>query len=313
VKLCGASISRCSVCGTAVAPSRIRRQQGCPRHPDAEVVAATCTKAIKPEMECCKIHGAGAPQLKAAAAERLVESKARSLLEVRGVTPVGNPLQALAQLIGEATAMKDYFLDRVNDLQTLTVTDQLGREDVRALLGAYERAMDRCGRLLVDASKLHIEAHLFGMEVRSDEQQVQQLLDAVLPVLALVPKPLAVVLRKAVADRLRAVAHGESMPRLPDLPVYVPAPPAGPVPAALEPAPSPPDDEPSCVEEPASSEREMDVVSDDDVEIVEEVPATASVERFVFVQDPTSYVPERLYPGQRDPSQSYAANLRQEW
>ena len=49
----------------------------------------------------CRAHGGGAPQVKAAADRRLAMNEALAELARRGITPVDNPLAALAEVAGE--------------------------------------------------------------------------------------------------------------------------------------------------------------------------------------------------------------------
>ena len=220
-RLCGASITRCGDCGTAVAPSRVRQGLVCPRHPDAENVGGTCEKRLSAGTVRCPIHGGRGPQAVNRAAERGLEGEISALLEGQDVAPVNNPLRALSELLGEVTAVKDSFRDRVDELRSLTVEDQLGREDVRALLGAYERSLDRLGKLLVDASRLNLDSRIVAVEQAVAVSAARQFVDTVLPVLGLAPPELAALMRETLADRLRAFDAGRPFPPLPVPPRFV--------------------------------------------------------------------------------------------
>jgi len=124
-------------------------------------------------------------------------------LKSYGFTPVSDPLTALADLAGEVTAMKQYFLGRVNALREEELTSQttLGAEQVHAILSAYERALDRCARVLTDMAKLNLDERL----VRVNEAVARGLgrtLDHVLgdPTLAITTAQRAGILRLLAAE-----------------------------------------------------------------------------------------------------------------
>lgn len=198
---------RCTVCGRAVAPSRVRRDLGCPRCPDADVIDGTCERRLSGGLTRCKHHGGSLTKSKVAATERRLEEEVTRLLADRTPGPVTNPLEAFQLLLGEVLAVKEAFAERVAELQHLTVTDQLGREDVRALLAAYERALDRAGRLLVDAARLGIDERL----VRLAEAHGALIAETVRVVVAGLPEPLAAWLRKSIAAQLRAQRPDSSL------------------------------------------------------------------------------------------------------
>ncbi len=236
-RLCGASIFRCGECGTAVAGSRVRRGETCPRHDGAETVAGTCEKRLPAGTLKCSIHVGQAPAVVAKAAERSIDNDVRRLLDGQDLAAVTNPLAALAELLGEAKGLKDAFRQRVDELQRLTVTDQVGRQDAAPLLAAYERGLDRFGRLLVDAARLNLDERIIAIEIAAAESQAKQFVDVILPVLDLAPPELARVMRRALADRLRTVDSGEPFPLLPtDVPRYILA---ADHPTVDEPAPGP--------------------------------------------------------------------------
>lgn len=82
----------------------------------------------------CVAHGGAAPQVRRAAARRLAsEQVARKLAEVE-VTPIGDPLEELERLAGEAIALKNFLASRVAAIEQAESShaDTL-RKHVRAL------------------------------------------------------------------------------------------------------------------------------------------------------------------------------------
>ena len=88
-------------------------------------------------------------------------------------------MRQLQLVAAEALALKNLFADRVEALSDLTYSDQGDHEDVRAVLHAYERALDRCDRVLTGMVKLDLDIRL----VRLSEAQAVLLMQAVEAVL----------------------------------------------------------------------------------------------------------------------------------
>jgi len=131
-----------------------------------------------------------------------VEREAERLLYRRDATPVDNPLEALQSLAGRALALEQTIGGIVNDLSSLRYGNE-GGEHLRAEVAVLERAMDRCGRLLVDIAKLNIDERL----ARIGEQQANLITAAVVAVLdelGLSPEQQTEA-RRGVARHLRAV------------------------------------------------------------------------------------------------------------
>jgi len=151
----------------------------------------------------CKLHGGTLNGSQAAGARDLLVRDANRALKSYGFTPVSDPLTALADLAGECTAMKTYFGDRVSSLREQELTSQTvrGQEQVHALLSAYERALDRCGKVLTDMARLGLDERL----VRVNEVVASSLgrsLDHVLgnPALGITADQRAGILRLLAAE-----------------------------------------------------------------------------------------------------------------
>ena len=124
----------------------------------------------------CHAHGGRAPQVKAAAARRLAETKVRKALDEVGVREVTNPLEELRALTGEVVAWKDALATHVAHLEDrYRYQDAKGGEQLRAEVALYERALDRAGKLLETWARLGIDAMLADMQVRVTSTQVDAL------------------------------------------------------------------------------------------------------------------------------------------
>lgn len=120
----------------------------------------------------CRVHGGSAPQVKAAAARRLAESKARRALDDVGVREVDNPLHELRALTGEVVAWKDALANHVAALEDrYRYSDAKGAEQLRAEVALYERAMDRAAKLLETWARLGLDAMLAEADLRVRDAQ----------------------------------------------------------------------------------------------------------------------------------------------
>ena len=102
----------------------------------------------------CRMH------LGKKAAAVILEAEAARLLYRHDATPCGDPLEALQRLAGRALALEETIGQLVNDLTSIRYEDVKGAEQLRAEVAVLERAMDRCGHLLVDIAKLNIDERL---------------------------------------------------------------------------------------------------------------------------------------------------------
>ena len=102
----------------------------------------------------CRMHLGKKP------AATILEAEAVRLLYRHDATPCGDPLEALQRLAGRALALEETIGQLVNDLGEIRYEDAKGTEQLRAEVAVLERAMDRCGHLLVDIAKLNIDERL---------------------------------------------------------------------------------------------------------------------------------------------------------
>lgn len=126
----------------------------------------------------CATHGGSAPQVRAAAAERVLDDQVRELLAQLGTpkgAPVDNPLDALARLAGQILSFKDAVGELVNELREIRYTDSKGSEQLRSEVALYERAMDRAITVLAAMARLKIDERLVAIS----ELQAEMLFRAV--------------------------------------------------------------------------------------------------------------------------------------
>jgi hypothetical protein len=177
----------------------------------------------------CYTHGGATPQVRAKAAERVLEAQVSREIGRQGWEPVGNPVEAYADNAGEVLAFKDRLRERVELLDDWTMRiaafgggegeEGEGRqlmamgEQVRAYVAAYERALDRAERTLARMIGLGLDAKL--IELRADayrQASASRLYDVITKVLGdlgLTPEQQGLV-PGSVARHLRDAAQIET-------------------------------------------------------------------------------------------------------
>lgn len=138
-----------------------------------------CTQVAKAGTEppACKAHGANLGSVTSQhAAARIVEGRQADRLVIilaehgekfLHPDPIGNPLAELLELAAEIKAFKEVMRQvtayLVSRERIRSAHDKVG-EQLRAEVMLYERAMERLAKILIDISKLGIEARLAGVE-----------------------------------------------------------------------------------------------------------------------------------------------------
>lgn len=179
---------------------------------------APCGNYPLPNQVVCRLHGGASPVALEHARRRAAEERARVALAQRWADgaeqAVADPLTELARIADEAVAFKDYLRDQVTSLngvltywQEKDYLDGEGgvewtkaAEDIRAVVAAYERALDRCARILANIVKLDLAGRL--LEV--NQAKANSIADAVRSGLGQVDMPAEIrrAAQSAIADAL---------------------------------------------------------------------------------------------------------------
>jgi hypothetical protein len=155
----------------------------------------------------CRKHFGNAPNvIKAAERERL-DHEVREALAALDVAPVDDPLTELQKLAGQVVAWKDAMAGKVNELTDLRYEGSLHGEQLRAEVALWERAMDRCERVLVSMARLNLDERL----ARISEAQGRLILAVMLGAFRELDlsAELQQALRPAVARQLRQAAAAD--------------------------------------------------------------------------------------------------------
>lgn len=121
----------------------------------------------------CRFHGGKAKQVRVKAQRRLAEKKAAATLAEVGVTPIGNPLAELAEVTAEARAWQQQVAAMVSDLGTNWAAWPGHGEQLRAIVPLFERALDRCGKLLGDWVRLGFDERMVTLHEHQAELVAQ--------------------------------------------------------------------------------------------------------------------------------------------
>lgn len=142
----------CEKCGMVHNPAK------CRAHSKMQA-GGQCQKSPMAGQEVCGTHGGRAQQNVVAAGLRTTEEKLRQTLGKLTVVPVENPLAELQLLAGEAMAWKAVCHNAMAKLSAMRYGTE-GGEAIRGEIILFERAMDRCERVLVNIAKLNIDERL---------------------------------------------------------------------------------------------------------------------------------------------------------
>lgn len=105
----------------------------------------------------CKFHGGSTPNGIVHAKRERLDAAAQIELEREGLSPVEDPLAELQMLAAEVKRWKDILGDKVEELESWTTESLMESEEIRAVIGAYERALDRTNTVLSGMVRLNLE------------------------------------------------------------------------------------------------------------------------------------------------------------
>lgn len=132
-----------------------------------------CKRYPIPGGTVCKMHGGGAPQVRAKAARNLAEGELRQLLarKYNRDVPITNPLQELQAQAGRVRAWSEFLEDQITQLRH---NSQWDTEQVNGIAQLFEGALKELRTILVDMARLKIDERLAAI----DEMTATMVLDA---------------------------------------------------------------------------------------------------------------------------------------
>lgn len=106
--------------------------------------------------EVCSIHGGMSPNARRNAQERLAAERAASFLSQQSYEPMEDPVLHMQMLAAEAWAAKEFFKTQIEELR---YKGQTG-EQLRSEVALWERAIDRCDKIISNNIKLGIQERM---------------------------------------------------------------------------------------------------------------------------------------------------------
>ncbi|MFG2544360.1 hypothetical protein ACGFOM_18155 [Streptomyces sp. NPDC048594] len=180
----------------------------------------------------CKFHGGSAPQVQAAARERLADADRRTAMERWGkqfgeLAPHADPAVVMAELIREARGNVRFLLERVNETEAGALVYGLSSEvqrdggefpgvdttyaaEVNGWVRLYSEERDRLVRMIAVAAKMGIDERLVTLaEVQT--KMMFAALNRAFDALGLTPEQRARV-PQIMPGILRSLSPGEGTP-----------------------------------------------------------------------------------------------------
>lgn len=113
----------------------------------------------------CRFHGGNAPQVKGAAARRLIERRIKQIAREENLQwePLADPIDAILRLASEAWALKAYASAQVEALEEIRYKGHAG-EQLRAEVAFYERCIERCHKIGTDIARLDLADRLVRLK-----------------------------------------------------------------------------------------------------------------------------------------------------
>lgn len=160
-------MSQPSLVSAALDPSSPQRRMAAynPNAPACTALNDSCPHPAIAGADVCRMHGGSAPQVRRAARRRLAIAEATKELADLDYAPVTDPAGELADVAGQAKALMGWAAARVVELHNeIDYRDAHDVDQVKAVVGVYERAIDRTGRLMDICARLGIEQRRVALE-----------------------------------------------------------------------------------------------------------------------------------------------------
>lgn len=152
-----------------------------PYAPACKALNDTCPHPAIAGSTVCRMHGGSAPQVRRAARRRLAIAQADKELRDLDYEPVNDPIEELADIAGQAKALMEWSAARVAELSNdLDYRDAKDVDQLKAVVGLYERAMDRAARLVEACARLGLDERRVQLEEGQAELVVAAMRLAVL-------------------------------------------------------------------------------------------------------------------------------------
>lgn len=167
--------------------------------------------------DVCPAHGGHAPQVRKAAEGRVLDREARRLLGIEGYEPITDPFTQLSEIAGELVKLKDILRGKVEELTTLKdIGGDKVATQIDVVFSAYERALDRCERMLMGMARLDLESRIARLHSRINDNAAAQIVGSLTSALdaADVKEPMRGVILREFGHRLQDGGESGSGPTI---------------------------------------------------------------------------------------------------
>jgi hypothetical protein len=154
----------------------------------------------------CDFHDGKTPNSIQSAHQREATAVATSVIRAEVTGAVANPIRALQELADEALRLKNFFAERVSELEQLRYSSSLGFEQVRSEVTLYTGAMTQAGHLLIALAKLNLDDRLAEIDA-AQGRQVGEMYFRALEAVPEITERQKELLTAAMANQLR---HAEA-------------------------------------------------------------------------------------------------------
>jgi hypothetical protein len=119
----------------------------------------------------CKLHGGCSPSVDGI----VIEAQVRELFGkiAPKVGPVENPLAAYASFAGRVMAWMQLLDSLLDDVRAVGYESEYAGVQINAAVQLYERALDRCNRVLSDFARLKIDERLAAITVEQKRMVIR--------------------------------------------------------------------------------------------------------------------------------------------
>lgn len=126
---------------------------------------------------CCSNHGGSTPNHVKNAQVQVLEREVQVMLG-SGYDPITDPYTQLADLAGKIVRTQEFLQEKVEALDDLRSYGGQQGEQIDVIFAAFERALDRCERTLVNMARLDLDDRIAKLHNRINEDAVTKILGA---------------------------------------------------------------------------------------------------------------------------------------
>ena len=205
---CTGHVDECPACGpTSVIDEPVTLGEPCPKC-GTVVTQRACIKWPRKGAAVCQKHGGEAKQIVAAAERRVVEQRLNAEIQTMlggPIEPISDPYTKMAEVAGKISRTLDFLQEKVEALDDLRSYGGQQGEQIDVVFAAFERALDRTERTLVNMSRLDLDAKIAKLHSRNNDDAAKTIIAALVGALdeAEIKGPVRDVIVNGFGNRLQ--------------------------------------------------------------------------------------------------------------